>query len=158
AGLRGGERRRDHELAALSARVRQRARPAGPDQRRARRHAPARSATRAARHPRAGHLSPGRGGLLSAARRDAGPDPLEVLARGTLRPYYLLHGEETWLVDRALHVLRGRFLPAGRPGTWRTLWADAGTADVGAALDDLASPSLFGGPQVLTVRRAEALD
>ena len=42
-------------------------------------------------------------------------------------------------------------------GTWRTLWVDA-DADLGAALDDLQSPPLFGGPQVLVVRNVEALD
>lgn len=48
-------------------------------------------------------------------------------------------------------------LPPGRAGTWRTLWGDEDGGQVVAALADLASPSLFGGPQVLVVRRAEVL-
>jgi len=48
-------------------------------------------------------------------------------------------------------------LPAGRPGTWRTLWADQEAEKIGTALADLASPSLFGGPQVLAIRRADVL-
>jgi len=82
---------------------------------------------------------------------------LATLARAPVRPYYLLFGEETYLVERALGVLRERLLPSGRPGTWRTLWADQEAEKIGAALADLASPSLFGGPQVLAIRRADAL-
>lgn len=37
------------------------------------------------------------------------------------------------------------------------MWADGDAGLVPEALDDLASPALFGGPQVLVVRRAEAL-
>jgi DNA polymerase-3 subunit delta len=37
------------------------------------------------------------------------------------------------------------------------LWADEDAARLGAALDDLASPTLFGGPQVLVVRQADTL-
>jgi DNA polymerase-3 subunit delta len=66
-------------------------------------------------------------------------------------------GEETYLVDRALRALRSRLVPAGRPGTWRVLWADQEPDALAAALDDLGTPSLFGGPQVLVVRHAEAL-
>ncbi len=55
-----------------------------------------------------------------------------------------------------LEILRGRLLGEGGGGTWRTLWAD-GDGDVVAALDDLLSPPLFGGPQVLVVRNVEAL-
>ncbi|HZP40144.1 MAG TPA: DNA polymerase III subunit delta [Candidatus Binatia bacterium] len=93
----------------------------------------------------------GRGGALDAS------DPLAALAREAVRPYYLLHGEETFLVDRALAMLRARLLPAGGPGTWHTVWADQDGERLGPALEDLASPPLFGGPQVLVVRRAEAL-
>ncbi|HJQ83727.1 MAG TPA: DNA polymerase III subunit delta [Candidatus Binatia bacterium] len=84
-------------------------------------------------------------------------DPLATLERSPLRAYYLLFGDETWLVERALGVLRARLLPAGRPGTWRTLWADEQAEALAGALADLASPSLFGGSQVLVVRHAEAL-
>jgi DNA polymerase-3 subunit delta len=60
-------------------------------------------------------------------------------------------------VGLALEMLRRRLLGDGGGGTWRTLWADAG-ADLAAALDDLQSPPLFGGPQVLVVRNVEGLD
>jgi DNA polymerase III subunit delta len=59
-------------------------------------------------------------------------------------------------VERALGVLRGRLLPGGR-GTWRTLWGDQDAQHLRPALEDLASPSLFGGTQVLVVRHADAL-
>src|SRR5206468_12556561 len=58
---------------------------------------------------------------------------------------------------RALATLRARFLPAGRPGTWSTLRADEDAGRLASALADLASPTLFGGPQVLVVRQADAL-
>ncbi len=54
-------------------------------------------------------------------------------------------------------MLRARLVPAGRPGTWRTLWGDQEAGGLAAALEDLGSPSLFGGPQVLLVRHADAL-
>lgn len=60
-------------------------------------------------------------------------------------------------MERALAVLRARLLPAERPGTWRTLWGDQDGARLAPALADLASPALFGGPQVLAVRHADAL-
>lgn len=84
-------------------------------------------------------------------------DPLARLEREPLRPYYLLHGEEPFLVDRALATLRARLLPEGRPGTWTTLWGAEDGARLAAALADLGSPTLFGGPQILVVRHAEAL-
>jgi len=67
-----------------------------------------------------------------------------------------VHGDEAYLVGRVLEILRGRLLGEGGTGTWRTLWAD-GDGDVVAALDDLLSPPLFGGPQVLVVRNVEEL-
>ncbi len=85
------------------------------------------------------------------------PDPLAALERGPLRAHYLLFGEETYLVERALRVLRQRLLPAGRPGSVRTLWGDQQADEVPAALADLVSPSLFGGGQVLVIRHADAL-
>src|SRR5262249_7014041 len=136
----------------------QRPRPGGHDERPDRAVAPARRDPRAARRRGARHLSSGRGGLLRyGASRGGSPDPLAALAREALRPYYLLHGEETVLVDRAFGGRRGRLLPPERPGTWRTLWADQEVERLGDALAELASPPLFGGPQVLVVRHAEAL-
>jgi DNA polymerase-3 subunit delta len=81
-----------------------------------------------------------------------GGDPLEELARTAVRTSYLLHGDESHLVERGLAVLRGRLA-----GDARTLWAHEDTARLPPALDDLASPLLFGGAQVLVIRRAEAL-
>src|SRR5207249_3826618 len=56
-----------------------------------------------------------------------------------------------------LGVLRRRLLPAGRPGTWRTLWADQDADRLGDALADLRTPPLFGGSQVLVLRTADKL-
>ena len=91
------------------------------------------------------------------SRAAGGPDALELLERQPLRPYYLLYGEETFLLDRALDLLRRRLLPPGQPGTWRSVWADDQGERLAGALTDLESPSLFGGMQVLVVRRADAL-
>jgi DNA polymerase-3 subunit delta len=72
--------------------------------------------------------------------------------------YLLVHGDDGYLVGRALEILRRRLLGEGSAaGTWRVAWA-GGDDDLAAALDDLQSPPLFGGPQVLVVRGAEALD
>jgi DNA polymerase-3 subunit delta len=48
-------------------------------------------------------------------------------------------------------------VPDGKAGAWRTLWADQDAERLAAALEDLASPSLFGGARVLVVRHAEGL-
>jgi DNA polymerase III delta subunit len=69
-----------------------------------------------------------------------------------------VYGEETFLVDRALAILRRRLDPDARPGTWRTVWADDDGGALAAALDDLSSPLLFGGAPVVVIRRAEALN
>lgn len=84
-------------------------------------------------------------------------DALGALERDALRPYYLLYGEETFLVERGLRVLRERLLPAGRPGMWRPVWGDESADSLAAALGDLRSPPLFGGSQVLVVRRTDGL-
>jgi DNA polymerase-3 subunit delta len=84
-------------------------------------------------------------------------DPLAGLEREPLRPYYLLHGEESFLIERALAVLRRRIDTADRPRTWRTLSAEQDAERLGAALADLRSPSLFGGRDTLVVRQAHAL-
>lgn len=55
-------------------------------------------------------------------------------------------------------MVRRCLVPADRPGAWRTLWADEDGGRLAAAITDLGSPLLFGGPGVLVVRRAEALD
>jgi len=94
--------------------------------------------------------------LSFASRSAPSADPLAALA-GPLRPYYLLHGEETYLVERGITLLRERLAPAGKPGSWSTLWGEDGAEQLAGALADLQSPSLFGGVQTLAVRHVEAL-
>jgi len=53
--------------------------------------------------------------------------------------------------------VRERLASSGGPATISTLWGDTDAERVGAALEDLLSPPLFGGPQGLVIRRAEAL-
>src|SRR5262249_47119298 len=79
-------------------------------------------------------------------------DLLAALARGAPRAAYLLHGDESYLIERALAGLRECIT-----GAARILWAPEDAVRLPAALDDLASPMLFGGSQVLVIRRAEAL-
>ncbi|MCW5891906.1 MAG: DNA polymerase III subunit delta [bacterium] len=100
---------------------------------------------------------------MSAARRGGPPAPdaeatLATLTRAPLRPCYLLHGEDPFLTDRALHLLRRRSDAEAGPSTWRTLWADEDAAALVGAIDDLGAPMLFGGVAALVIRRAEALD
>jgi len=80
-----------------------------------------------------------------------------VIEREPLRPYYLLHGEETFLLERGLDRLRARVVGSGRTDAVGVVWGDDPDERVSAALVDLASPSLFGGVSLLVVRRAEAL-
>jgi DNA polymerase-3 subunit delta len=87
----------------------------------------------------------------------SGGEALAALERDTLRAYYLLCGEETFLVDRALAHLQRRLLAPERPGGWRTVWGDERSDQLAGALEELISPPLFGGPQVLVLRRADAL-
>src|SRR5262249_15800646 len=79
-------------------------------------------------------------------------DPLALLARGAPRAAYLLHGDESYLIERALAGLRERIT-----GAARILWAPEDSVHLPAALDDLSSLMLFGGSQMLVIRRAEAL-
>ncbi len=83
-------------------------------------------------------------------------DALAAIEHAAPRFFYLLHGEETFLVERALAVLRARLEGADRPGGWRVLWSDDAGDRLRAALDDLRSPLLFGGAAVVVVRRVEA--
>lgn len=81
---------------------------------------------------------------------------LAALARETTRPYYLLYGEEWYLLERGLAALRARLAGDGKPGAERLVWGDDASG-LFEALDDLGSPLLFGGPSILVVRRADAL-
>jgi len=83
-------------------------------------------------------------------------DPLADLERAPAKPYWLLYGEETFLVERALALVRGRMEASGA-GRSRTLWADEDGQRIGDALADLRSPLLFGGREMLVVRHVEAL-
>jgi len=96
---------------------------------------------------------------LSAPRRPSGDasNPLAGLSQEPLRSCYLLYGDETYLVERALRLLRARLAPEQGELSGRTLWADDDADRLPAALDDLTSPPLFGGAQSLVIRRAEAL-
>src|SRR5262249_39112120 len=82
---------------------------------------------------------------------------LETLERGAPRAYYLLYGEETHLVERALSVLRRRLVPAARSDAVRTLWGDQQGDEVPGALAELGAPTLFGATHLLVVRHADAL-
>jgi DNA polymerase-3 subunit delta len=69
----------------------------------------------------------------------------------------LLHGDDVFLVERGLARLRVRLAggPDGRDV--RVVWGDDEAARLHEALEDLVSPSLFGGATALVIRRAEAL-
>jgi DNA polymerase-3 subunit delta len=79
---------------------------------------------------------------------------LAGLARDPLRPYYLLHGDEWYLVERALTALRARLADTA---TERLVWGDDPGSALFEALDELGSPLLFGGTPFVVVRRADAL-
>ena len=81
---------------------------------------------------------------------------MAALARAPARGAWLLHGDETFLVERALAALKGRLLEGGTREV-RTLWADDDASALASALGDLSSPLLFGGTPALVIRRAEAL-
>jgi DNA polymerase III subunit delta len=83
--------------------------------------------------------------------------PAGDLARAPLRPFYLLYGEETFLVERALRTLQSRIDAEPKRGTCRTLWIPDDLPKLRGALDDLNAPLLFGGGTTLVVRHVEAL-
>src|SRR5262249_26214903 len=160
--LREHHGHRGDGLAPLPGRHHRRARPGEHDERADQRGAAGDRAERAGETARAGRLPARGGGLLSPASRrppaqSGGGDPLVLLAREPLRAAYLLHGEETFLVERALVLLTGRLSPGDRPASRRTLWAGEDPERLATALDDLASPLLFSGAQILVVPPAEAL-
>lgn len=74
-----------------------------------------------------------------------------------MRPYSLLYGDDTFLLERGVARLRTRLDAEARGTGVRVIWGDDDAARVQAALADLVSPSLFGGTSALVVRRAEAL-
>lgn len=93
-----------------------------------------------------------------AARERAGiVDPARALGDGALPGALLLCGPEMFLVDRALATVRRRLGVLEDPTVGRTVWGDDPSERVGAVLDDLGSPGLFGGVRLVVIRRAEAL-
>jgi DNA polymerase-3 subunit delta len=84
-------------------------------------------------------------------------DPFAAIERGTPRAYYLLHGDEVFLLERGLTRLRTRLAGDGAGDGVRVVWGDDEPARLEEALDDLVSPSLFGGAGAVVLRRAEAL-
>jgi DNA polymerase-3 subunit delta len=79
---------------------------------------------------------------------------LAELEQAAPQRLYLVHGEETFLVERVLAVLRRRLAAAGE---WRVVWGDDDEARVRDALDAMASRGLFGGGATVVVRRVEAM-
>jgi DNA polymerase-3 subunit delta len=85
------------------------------------------------------------------------PDPFAAVDLASLRPYYFLYGADLFLLERGLARLRARLQGAGSVGHGGTVaWGDDAER-IGAVLDELVSPSLFGGTSLLILRRAEAL-
>lgn len=83
-----------------------------------------------------------------------GSRELAELAQAEPRRLYLVHGEETFLVERVLAVLRLRLSALGE---WRVAWGDDDEARVRDAFDAMASRGLFGGGATVVVRRVEAM-
>jgi DNA polymerase III delta subunit len=74
------------------------------------------------------------------------------------RPWLLLHGEETFLVERALALVRRPEKDAGAARAETVVWGDEGAERIAAALEDLVAPRLFGGQSRLVLRRVEHLN
>jgi DNA polymerase III delta subunit len=68
----------------------------------------------------------------------------------------LIHGEETFLVERALAAARAQVETVGSL-TSRTVWGDDPQDVLLDTLATYATPTLFGGTTLLVIRRAEAL-
>lgn len=92
-----------------------------------------------------------------AAAAPAAVDPTVAMADGPLPPVLLLCGPETFLVERALGTIRERLGVLERSDLGRTVWGDDPAERLSEALDDLASPGLFGGIRLVVLRRSEAL-
>jgi DNA polymerase-3 subunit delta len=68
----------------------------------------------------------------------------------------LIHGEEIFLVERALTAARAQ-VDTGGSLTSRTVWGDDSQDVLLDTLTTYATPTLFGGSTLLVIRRAEAL-
>src|SRR6185436_6644805 len=82
--------------------------------------------------------------------------PFAAVERDPLRPYYFLYGDDPFLLERGLRRLRARLHGDAHRQGESVVWGDDAER-VGPALDELVSPSLFGGTSLLVVRRAEGL-
>ncbi len=69
----------------------------------------------------------------------------------------LLHGDDVFLLERGLARLRARLAGGGDGAGVRVVWGDDDAERLAEAVEDLVSPSLFGGTTALVIRRAEAL-
>lgn len=81
-------------------------------------------------------------------------DLLEELERGTLRPAYLLAGEETLLRDDALAAIRGIVLADG-PSDFNFDRLDGDTAGPGALLDAVRTLPVMARRRLVVVREPE---
>lgn len=70
------------------------------------------------------------------------------------RPWLLLYGEETFLVERALGMLRGE----GASCAERVCWAGEGVERLHEAVEIVVTPDLFARATRLVVRRVEQVD
>jgi DNA polymerase III delta subunit len=66
----------------------------------------------------------------------------------------LVHGQETYLAERAVATCRRRFAGLGE---WRVVWGDDEPERVRAALEAMTSRGLFGGGTSVVIRRADAM-
>jgi DNA polymerase-3 subunit delta len=94
---------------------------------------------------------------MAAGGRGSADDPVAVLGEGPVPAVVLLCGPESFLVERAIETIRRRLGVIEEPDRGRTVWGDDPAERIAEALDDLASPGLFGGIRLVVVRRAEAL-
>src|SRR5262249_13122332 len=140
AGLRRRQPGGDSHLAPLPA-GHQRSRRSGDDHERAAGGVATQSRAVGARGSGGtGRLHPVGGGLLSPRLSVPGSSALGRVTEMAVRPWLLLHGEETFLVERALALLRK---PEGKGSAARAaciVWGDDGAERIAAALDDLVEP------------------
>jgi DNA polymerase-3 subunit delta len=74
------------------------------------------------------------------------------LQKGTIHPLYLFHGDENYLIDRALALVRARI---GKAATIRVFYAGEDSLDV--LLETWGTPSLFTAQTLVVLKSAEHL-
>jgi hypothetical protein len=102
---------------------------------------------------------------MAARERSSAPPPvgavefLDRLAKGPVPRVVVLAGEEPFLASEAVEGIRARLFPEGDPGG-AVVDLDATIPDeadrAAGAIDDLRTPSLFGGGKLVVVRNPEA--